>query len=215
MWSLWILEGKASHESKLTLHPLNSHLKCEVNQQLTWPQFKCQKFLKGCWGVTTLGWRLECSALPPLNPSGLVPSCFSDKEAEQLRSQSCNTYLHTWMAHSPWSQPQGSCHCIGGSFTKFLLQSKDTNSKVQFTSFGFTFWKVHIQNTSFLDSHLWHTCLCEVGDCIGQWKRIRLPKDSHLHGDLHWLNYWHGLKMMQLSWTEHQSRHSCSLTDFS
>lgn len=35
-------------ESKLTLHPLNSHLKCQVSQQLTWPQFKCQRFVKGC-----------------------------------------------------------------------------------------------------------------------------------------------------------------------
>lgn len=36
--------------SRMILHPLNSFLKCQVSQQLTWPQFKCPKYVRGCRG---------------------------------------------------------------------------------------------------------------------------------------------------------------------
>lgn len=109
--------------------------------------------------------------IPPVWP----PSRFSDKEAEQLWSQSCNSYLHTWMAHVHRSQPRGSCQCIGGSFTKFLLQSKDTNSKVKVISVDFTFWKVHIQNPihSLTLKHTFDTHAC-----------ARWVKSLRLHGSV-------------------------------
>lgn len=111
----------------------------------SWPDLSsgARNMQSAAGGVTSLGWKLECSALQSPNPSVLGPSCFSVKEAEQLWSQCCNTNLHTWMACV--HRRHGSCN--GGSFIKFLLPRKHSNSKIIFISTGFIFWKVHIQNT--------------------------------------------------------------------
>lgn len=34
--------------SKMILHPLKSVLKCQVESEADWPQFKCQKYVKSC-----------------------------------------------------------------------------------------------------------------------------------------------------------------------
>lgn len=41
--------------SKMLLYPLRSILKCQVSQKLTWPQFKCQKYVKDCRGCNQPG----------------------------------------------------------------------------------------------------------------------------------------------------------------
>ena len=164
-------------------------------------------------GVTSLGWRLECSALPPPNPSGLAPSCFSDKEAEQLWSQSCNTYLHTWMAHIHRSQPHGSCQCIGDSFTKFLLWSKDTKSNLPLLVLLFGKFISKIPCLPWLWSTTLTDMLVQGGwnhwGCMGQGKELGLPAETCTD----WTT---GVNLKWCSWAElSTSVDTFSLTDFS
>lgn len=155
---------------------------------------------KGLQGVSPAwdgGWNAVPCNLPLLKslPPSLLPDpsvlTAEKKQSSSKVSAATPTYTLEWLMCIG-----DMAHVIGGSFTKWLLR-KHSNTKIIVISTGFTFWKVHIQNTIHsltlkhpIDIHAYARWM-KSSALRDQWKRIRSPRGRLTStGDLPFCSYW-------------------------
>lgn len=91
--------------SKMILHPLKSILKCQVSQKLTWPQFKCQKYVKGCRGCNQPGVEagMQCLMISIFLCSAPPAASLTKKQSSSEVSAATPTYtLNGSCAQETW-----------------------------------------------------------------------------------------------------------------
>lgn len=171
--------------------PWTLFLKYQVSQQLTWPQFKCQKYVKDCRGCHQPG--VEAGMFPTISKSLSSGPQLTEKQSSSEVSAAAPTYTLEWLMYT------GDMAHVMGVPSPNAFYWENVQIPKSYLSLLDLFFCKFISKVPFIRwlwSTLWkHTCLCKVDEITGveqiSGKESGPPeKDSHLGGDLPCWNCW-------------------------